>query len=479
MSLRVYNTLTRKKEEFKPQSAGKVKMYVCGTTPYDHCHLGHARCYVVFDVIRKYLEYKGYEVTYVQNFTDVDDKIIKRAQELGSKVEEVAEEYISEYFEVMERLNVREANSYPKTTEHIGEMIQLVEKLIKRGYAYVVDGDVYFEVDKFGSYGKLSHRSREEMRAGARIEVDKRKKNPLDFALWKSSKTEEPFWESPWGRGRPGWHIECSAMSMEHLGASFDIHGGGQDLIFPHHENEMAQSEAATGRPFVRYWIHNGFVTVNREKMSKSLGNFFTVREIYEKYFPDVVRLFLVSQYYRSPMDFSDDKLEEARKSLERFRNALDNIEFLMKGLKAGEKTSLPRKEDTNLSEAKKKFAIAMDDDFNTARALGYMFDLVGKANKAISGSSPDLTFLLGAERALKSMGSLLGFLKEKAGEKVGIDEFQIEKRIEERNAARGKKDWRKADKIRRDLEKIGVILEDTPFGTRWKYRTIKGSPKK
>ena len=454
-------------------------MYVCGTTPYDHCHLGHARCYVVFDVIRKYLEYKGYEVTYVQNFTDVDDKIIKRAQELGSKVEDVAEEYISEYFEVMGRLNIREANSYPKTTEHIGEMIQLVEKLIKRGYAYVVDGDVYFEVDKFGSYGKLSHRSREEMRAGARIEVDKRKKNPLDFALWKSSKPGEPFWESPWGRGRPGWHIECSAMSMEHLGASFDIHGGGQDLIFPHHENEMAQSEAATGKPFVRYWIHNGFVTVNREKMSKSLGNFFTVREIYEKYSPDVVRLFLVSQYYRSPMDFSDDKLEEARKSLERFRNALDNIEFLLKGLKAGEKTSLPRKEDTNLSEAKKKFVTAMDDDFNTARALGYMFDLVGKANKAISGRSPDLTFLLGAERALRSMGSLLGFLKEKAGEKVGIDEFQIEKRIEERNAARGKKDWGKADKIRRDLEKIGVILEDTPFGTRWKYRTIKGSPKK
>jgi len=446
-------------------------MYVCGTTPYDHCHLGHARCYVVFDVIRKYLEYKGYEVTYVQNFTDVDDKIIKRAQELGSKVEDVAEEYISEYFEVMGRLNIREANSYPKTTEHIGEMIQLVEKLIKRGYAYVVDGDVYFEVDKFGSYGKLSHRSREEMRAGARIEVDKRKKNPLDFALWKSSKPGEPFWESPWGRGRPGWHIECSAMSMERLGASFDIHGGGQDLIFPHHENEMAQSEAATGKPFVRYWIHNGFVTVNREKMSKSLGNFFTVREIYEKYSPDVVRLFLVSQYYRSPMDFSDDKLEEARKSLERFRNALDNIEFLLKGLKAGEKTRLPRKADTNLSEAKKKFVTAMDDDFNTARALGYMFDLVGKANKEISGKSPDLTFLLGAERALKSMGSLLGFLKEKAGEKVGIDEFQIEKRIEERNAARGEKDWGKADKIRRDLEKVGVIMEDTPFGTRWKYR--------
>jgi len=479
MSLRVYNTLTRKKEEFKPQSPGKVKMYVCGTTPYDHCHLGHARCYVVFDVIRKYLEYKGYEVTYVQNFTDVDDKIIKRAQELGSKVEDVAEEYISEYFEVMERLNIREANSYPKTTQHIGEMIQLVEKLIKRGYAYVVDGDVYFEVDKFGSYGKLSHRSREEMRAGARIEVDQRKKNPLDFALWKSSKPEEPFWESPWGRGRPGWHIECSAMSMEHLGASFDIHGGGQDLIFPHHENEMAQSEAATGKPFVRYWLHNGFVTVNREKMSKSLGNFFTVREIYEKYSPDAVRLFLVSQYYRSPMDFSDDKLEEARKSLERFRNALDNIEFLMKGLKAGEKTSLPRKEDTKLSEAKKKFVTAMDDDFNTARALGYMFDLVGKANKAISARSPDLTFLLGAERALKSMGSLLGFLKEKAGEKVGIDEFQIEKRIEERNAARGKKDWGKADKIRRDLEKVGVILEDTPFGSRWKYRVTERSLKK
>jgi len=474
MSLCVYNTLTRKKEEFKPQSPGKVKMYVCGTTPYDHCHLGHARCYVVFDVIRKYLEYKGYEVTYVQNFTDVDDKIIKRAQELGSKVEDVAEEYISEYFEVMGRLNIREANSYPKTTEHIGEMIQLVEKLIKRGYAYVVDGDVYFEIDKFGSYGKLSHRSREEMRAGARIEVDQRKKNPLDFALWKSSKPEEPFWESPWGRGRPGWHIECSAMSMEHLGASFDIHGGGQDLIFPHHENEMAQSEAATGKPFVRYWIHNGFVTVNREKMSKSLGNFFTVREIYEKYSPDVVRLFLVSQYYRSPMDFSDGKLEEARKSLERFRSILENIKFLLKGLKAEKKSIFPKVEDSSVVEAKEKFTTAMDDDFNTARAFGCIFDLVGKANKAISARSPNLTFLLGAERALKSMGSLLGFLKKKAGEKVGIDEFQIEKRIEERNAARGKKDWGKADKIRRDLEKVGIILEDTPFGTRWKYRVIE-----
>lgn len=474
MALFVYNTLTQKKEEFKPRSPGKVKMYVCGTTPYDYCHLGHARCYVVFDVIRKYLEYKGYEVIYVQNFTDVDDKIINRAQQLGSKVEDVAEKYISEYFEVMGKLNIKEANFYPKTTEYIQEMIKLIEKLIDRGYAYVIDGDVYFEIAKFDGYGKLSHRSQEEMWAGARIEVDKRKRNPLDFALWKSAKPGEPCWESPWGRGRPGWHIECSAMSMGHLGASFDIHGGGQDLIFPHHENEIAQSEAATGKPFASYWLHNGFVTVNREKMSKSLGNFFTLEEIYEKYSPDVVRFFLISQYYRSPLDFSDDKLEEARKSLERFHNTLENLGFLLKGLKAGKKSNPPKKEDSNILEAKEKFTTAMDDDFNTARALGYIFDLAGKANRKISERSPDLSFLLAAERALRSMGSLLGFVKEKAIEKTGIDEFKIEKLIDQRNAARERKDWEKADKIRSDLEKIEIILEDTPVGTRWKYRGKK-----
>jgi len=480
MALFVYNTLTQKKEEFKPRSPGKVKMYVCGTTPYDHCHLGHARCYVVFDVIRKYLEYKGYEVTYVQNFTDVDDKIINRAQQLGSKIEDVAEKYISEYFEVMGKLNIKEANFYPRTTEHIPEMIKLIENLINRGYAYVIDGDVYFEIAKFDDYGKLSHRSREEMRAGARIKVDKRKRNPLDFALWKSAKPGEPYWESPWGKGRPGWHIECSAMSMGRLGVPFDIHGGGQDLIFPHHENEIAQSEAVTGKPFASYWLHNGFVTVNREKMSKSLGNFFTLQEIYEKYSPDVVRFFLISQYYRSHIDFSDDKMEEARKSLERFHNTLDNIEFLLKGLKAGKKASPPKKEDSSISEAKGKFTTAMDDDFNTARALGHIFDLVSKANKKISEKNPDLPFLLGAERALRGMGSLLGFMKEMAIEKAGIDEFQIEKLIDERDAARERKDWKKADKIRSDLEKIGIILEDTPAGTRWKYkRATKSSSKK
>jgi cysteinyl-tRNA synthetase len=474
MSLLVYNTLTQKKEEFKPQSPGKVKMYVCGTTPYDHCHLGHARCYVVFDVIRKYLEYRGYNVIYVQNFTDVDDKIIKRAQELGSKVEEIAEKYIREYFEVMNKLDVREANFYPKTTEHIEEMVKLIQELIDRGYAYVINGDVCFEVAKFNGYGKLSHRNREEMQAGARIEVDKRKRNPLDFALWKSAKPGEPCWESPWGRGRPGWHIECSAMSMEFLGNSFDIHGGGQDLIFPHHENEIAQSEAVTGKPFVSYWLHNGFVTVNREKMSKSLGNFFSLTEIYEKYSPEVVRLFLISQHYRSPIDFSDDKLEEARKSLERFRNTLENVEFLLNGLKAEKKSNLPQGDETTLLEAKEKFIITMDDDFNTARALGYIFDLAGKANKIMAERNPNLSFLLAAERALIGMASLLGFLKGKTVERIGIDEFQIEMLIEERNAARRRRDWEKADKIRSDLEKIGVILEDTPVGTRWKYRGAK-----
>ena len=474
MSLLVYNTLTQKKEEFKPQSPGKVKMYVCGTTPYDHCHLGHARCYVVFDVIRKYLEYRGYDVTYVQNFTDVDDKIIKRAQELGSTAEEIAEKYISEYFEAMNRLNIREANFYPKTTEHIQEMVKLIQKLIARGYAYVINGDVYFEVDRFNGYGKLSHRNREEMQAGARIDIDKRKRNPLDFALWKSAKPGEPCWESPWGRGRPGWHIECSAMSMEYLGNSFDIHGGGQDLIFPHHENEIAQSEAATGKPFVSYWLHNGFVTVNREKMSKSLGNFFTLKDIYEKYSPEVVRLFLISQHYRSPIDFSDDKLEEARKSLERFHNTLENIEFLLSGLKAGEKSNLPTGDETTLMEAKEKFITAMDDDFNTARALGYMFDFVNKVNKVMAERSPNLSFLLASERALTGMGSISGFVKGRAVEKARIDEFQIEMLIDERNTARRKRDWEKADKIRSDLEKIGVVLEDTPVGTRWKYRGAK-----
>jgi len=474
MSLLVYNTLTQKKEEFKPQSPGKVKMYVCGTTPYDHCHLGHARCYVVFDVIRKYLEYRGYDVTYVQNFTDVDDKIIKRAQELGSTAEEIAEKYISEYFEAMNRLNIREANFYPKTTEHIQEMVKLIQKLLDRGYAYVINGDVYFEVDRFNGYGKLSHRNREEMQAGARIDIDKRKRNPLDFALWKSAKPGEPCWESPWGRGRPGWHIECSAMSMEYLGNSFDIHGGGQDLIFPHHENEIAQSEAATGKPFVSYWLHNGFVTVNREKMSKSLGNFFTLKDIYEKYSPEVVRLFLISQHYRSPIDFSDDKLEEARKSLERFHNTLENIEFLLSGLKAGEKSNLPTGDETTLMEAKEKFITAMDDDFNTARALGYMFDFVNKVNKVMAERSPNLSFLLASERALTGMGSISGFVKGRAVEKARIDEFQIEMLIDERNTARRKRDWEKADKIRSDLEKIGVVLEDTPVGTRWKYRGAK-----
>jgi len=475
MSLLVYNTLTQKKEEFKPMSPGKAKMYVCGTTPYDHCHLGHARCYVVFDVIRKYLEYKGYDVTYVQNFTDIDDKIIKRAHELDSKPEEIAEKYIAEYFEVMKRLNIRDANFYPRTTEHIEKMVELIQELINQGYAYIIDGDVYFEVDRFNDYGKLSHRNREEMQAGARIDVDKRKRNPLDFALWKSAKPGEPFWESPWGKGRPGWHIECSAMSMEYLGNSFDIHGGGQDLIFPHHENEVAQSEAARGKPFVKYWLHNGFVTVNREKMSKSLGNFFTLMEIYEKYSPEVVRLFLISQQYRSPIDFSDDKLEEARKSLERFQNTLENIEFVLAGLKTGEKSNLPKGDEATLSEAKEKFVRAMDDDFNTARAIGYIFDFVNKANKVMAERSPNLSFLLAVERALTGTGSLLGFVKRKAMEKPGMDEFQVEMLIDERDTARRKKDWEKADKIRSDLEKIGVILEDTPVGTRWKYRGAKG----
>ncbi len=466
MSLKVYNTLTRTKEEFLPLEEGEVGMYVCGVTAYDECHLGHARAYVAFDVIRRYLEYKGYQVNHIQNFTDVDDKIIARARKMREKssekdlkelCKEVAEKYTMEYFEHMDKLTVKRATQYPRATEHIGEMIKLTEGLIRKGYGYQVDGDVFFEIGKFKDYGKLSQRKLEEMRAGVRVEMDERKRSPLDFALWKRSKEDEPSWDSPWGRGRPGWHIECSAMSMKYLGESFDIHAGGQDLIFPHHENEIAQSEGYTGKPFVRYWLHNGFVTINREKMSKSLGNFFTLREIFEKYDSRVVRLFFLSTHYRKPIDFSDDKLAKAKAGLERIENCLREVE--RKELRE------PAARTYRGSIYRTRFEEAMDDDFNTAAALGVIFDLVSRVNSCLEKG--DLSSVSKAAPELRDFCQVLGLSLE-SGQEVRLEEDLV-KLIKEREKARQKKDWARADAIRTKLREEGIILEDRPQGATWR----------
>jgi cysteinyl-tRNA synthetase len=480
MSLKIYNTLKGRKEEFVPITPGKVGMYVCGVTVYDLCHLGHARGAVVFDVISRYLRYAGYEVKYVKNFTDIDDKIIARAKEENVDSATLAERFIVAYSRDMEALGVRPADSEPRATEHMDDIISLVSGLVERGVAYPVDGDVYFRVRSYPSYGALSGRSVEDMVAGARVEIDERKEDPLDFALWKSSKPGEPWWESPWGRGRPGWHIECSAMSASHLGEEFDIHGGGKDLIFPHHENEIAQSEAFTGRTFVRYWVHNGFVNINREKMSKSLGNFFTIRDILEKYDAEAIRFFLLSTHYRSPIDFSNRNLEEATKTLDRFYHLLSDLEESM--------TTGPEEERSGGGEAaeavatlKDRFRLAMDDDFNTAESLGEIF----KTSRLLSGSLARGEMV---EREtvreffefLRDAGGVLGVLngtpeswkdrrrcrEEQA--KSAVDTAWVESRIAERERARREKKWAEADAIRDELQGQGVTLEDTAEGTAW-----------
>ncbi len=462
MSLKVYNTLTRTKEDFLPLEKGRVGIYVCGVTVYDECHLGHARAYVAFDIIRRYLEHKGYQVNYIQNFTDVDDKIIARAREMREKspqkdlkelVREIAEKYTKKYFEHMDKLTVKRATQYPRATEHIGEMIELTEGLIRKGYGYQIDGDVFFEIGKFKDYGKLSQRKLEEMRIGSRVEVDERKRSPLDFALWKRSKEDEPSWDSPWGKGRPGWHIECSAMSMKYLGESFDIHAGGQDLIFPHHENEIAQSEGSTGKPFARYWLHNGFVTINREKMSKSLGNFFTLREIFEKCNPRLVRFFLTSTHYRKPIDFSDDKLAKAKAGLERIENCLREVERRNLG-------AVSQKEP---SQERKSFEEAMDDDFNTAAAAGVIFDLVNRINGWMEEN--ELSRVGRAAQDVRDFCQILGLRPETAEAEL---EESLMKLIKEREEARRNKAWRRADAIRAKLREEGIILEDRPQGTTW-----------
>lgn len=477
MSLRVFNTLTRKKEEFVPLEPGRVKMYVCGVTPYNHPHIGNARPFITWDVIRRYLEYCGYQVTHVQNFTDVDDKIIHAANTEGVSWDVIANRYIASYFAVMDQLNIRRATVYPRVSEHMKQIIDMVAKLVNDGFAYVANGDVYFSVEKFSGYGKLSGRSLDDMKAGARIEVDERKNHPMDFALWKSAKPGEPSWDSPWGKGRPGWHIECSAMSCYYLGASFDFHGGGSDLVFPHHENEIAQSEAFTGlEPFVRYWLHNGFITVNEEKMSKSLGNFFLVKDILEHFAPDVLRFFILSTHYRSPLDFSDERLHEAERGLERLKTVKEmwgSLDQLADG-KSGEAGSALAQA---AATAKADFIAAMDDDFNTALAISVMFGLAKELNiyQNAVAANPDLydsSAFTAAKEVYLLMGDILGIFGE--SQEAGNNDSElvaqlVELIIEMRQQARQKKDWAAADRLRARLGEIGIVLEDTPQGVRWK----------
>jgi cysteinyl-tRNA synthetase len=462
--VRLYNTLTRKKEEFIPLEEGRVGMYVCGPTVYDFFHIGNARPFIVFDVLRRYLEYKGYEVTYVQNFTDVDDKIIRRAAEEGSTMQEVSEKFIGEYFIDADRLGIKRATIHPRATEHINEIIGIISKLEERGLAYTAEDGVYFDTAGFPEYGKLSRQSLEDLNAGARVEVDKNKKNPADFALWKKQKPGEPAWDSPWGKGRPGWHIECSAMSTKYLGQTIDIHAGGQDLIFPHHENEIAQSEGASGKPFARYWLHNGFINIENEKMSKSLGNFFTIRDISRDYDLEIIRFFMLSAHYRNPVNFSREMLEQAKNGLARLYNAKRDLEYA--GENAARKEMSPE-EQAKMEELKgyrKRFEEAMEDDLNTADALAVVFELVRDLNTYIKKDT-SADFAKQALAFLMEFADVLGLLS-KQEEKL---DQEIEELVAERERARKQKNWALADRIRDDLRDIGIIIEDTPQGVKWK----------
>ena len=488
--------MTGKKEDFVPLHETKVGMYVCGVTVYDLCHIGHARSAIVFDTIYRYFRYRGYDVTFVRNFTDIDDKIIRRANEEGVDCKTIAEKYIGEFNMDMGGLGLEKPSVEPRATEHILEMIQLISSLIQKGFAYQGGGDIFFSVERFKDYGKLSKRNLEEMQAGARVEIDEKKENPLDFALWKSSKPGEPFWESPWGKGRPGWHIECSVMSQKYLGKTFDIHGGGRDLIFPHHENEIAQSEAATGKPFVRYWIHNGFVNINKEKMSKSLGNILTIKEILKDWHPEVLRLFFLSHHYRSPVDYSEDSFLETKSGLDRFYTTLKSIKEELgrapspshgEGKGGGGRASAPDESRKSLESFQMRFEEAMDDDFNTAQALGYFYELQTHLNSLLSLSKGNTTeeiasLLRKGLEYFSSMGWVFGLFRDdpekyldrqkKEGlKKLNLSDEEILRSIEERIAARREKNWKKADEIRNNLLSKGIILEDTPSGTVWKIK--------
>lgn len=459
--MRIYNSLSQQKEEFVPISEDEVKIYVCGPTVYNFFHLGNARPFVVFDTLRRYLEYIGYKVNFVQNFTDVDDKIINRAKEEGLTAPEISEKYITEYFKDTKALNIHPATTHPRVSENIQQIIEFISTLIEKGYAYQVDGDVYYSPTKFDGYGKLSKQNIDELRAGARIMVEEKKREPLDFALWKARKEEgEIAWKSPWGMGRPGWHIECSAMSKRYLGPTLDIHAGGQDLKFPHHENEIAQSEACNGVEFAKYWMHNGYITINKEKMSKSLGNFFTVREILERYDGEVIRFFLLSGHYRSPIDFNDGLMDMAKASLGRLENARDNLNFLA-GTQEGNMTEAEKRALNDFEKFRVKFKDAMDDDLNTADAIAAIFELVTEINKDVKdGCSKEM-----AEKSLGILLELTGVLGLLETEKDESVDDEISKLVEERQQARAEKNFQRADEIRDMLKERGITLKDTPQG--------------
>lgn len=470
MSLKIYNTLTRKKENFIPIKKGEVGMYICGPTVYNYIHIGNARPFIIFEVVRRFLKFKGYKVRYIQNLTDIDDKMINKARELNINVSELAEKFIQEYFIDADSLNIERADVHPRATEHIAEIIELLKGLKEKGYAYEIDGDVFFEVSKFKNYGKLSGQDIEELKIGARVEVDERKRDAIDFALWKKAKEGEPSWDSPWGKGRPGWHIECSAMSMKYLGKTFDIHAGGSDLIFPHHENEIAQSEANNNQQYVRYWMHNGYLCLNNQKMSKSLGNIMKVRDIIQKYKGEVIRYFILSAHYRSPLNFSEEQLQQAQNSLQRLNNIIYNVKHLLKQDKF--KKSKDKDDELILEkrkEGEQQFIKAMDDDFNTPVALSRLFGFAKDVN--IYLNSPSLKNKIILEEIIKFYqdlaGKVLGILKDFDREQNF--EQEIKKLIEDREKARKEKNWEKSDKIRDELKRKGVILEDTTEGVRWK----------
>ena len=479
MTINVYNTLSRKKEKFVPLTSNTVNMYVCGPTVYDSCHIGHARSVIVFDVIVRYFKARSYQVKYVRNFTDVDDKIIRRANLLGIDTKALADKYIKEFYDDMDALNVDRPDQDPRVTDSIDHIIQLIIRLLDKGYAYHIDGNVYFAVESYSEYGKLSGRRLEEMEAGARVDIDRQKRNPFDFALWKASKPDEPFWDSPWGAGRPGWHIECSAMSWQLLGETFDIHGGGKDLIFPHHENEIAQSEAVFDKLYAKYWMHNGFVNINQEKMSKSKGNFLMVKDILKTYHPEAVRLFLLSNHYRSPIDFTDQALKEATMRLDKIYTLAQRVERIK-----GVSSDLQPLEDNPFWN---RFCQAMDDDFNTALGIGFLFDLLRNTNRLsdrIQASSSDDMSLISQiqsnHTALYAMGGIIGILTQSPDdyfaskksdilEEGSVDSQAVDELVAKRTQARQSKNWAAADKIRQQLNEMGVQVEDRTEGAVWR----------
>lgn len=491
MPIRLYNSLTQKKETLVPIKKGKVGMYVCGITAYDSCHLGHARAAIAFDIVYRYLQWKGLSVTYIRNFTDIDDKIIKRSHETKIPWKELTERYIKEYGEDMVLLGAAPPAQEPKATEHIPQMIEAIQKLIQKGRAYAVNGDVYYKVRQFSGYGKLSHKNIEELQSGARIEISEIKKDPLDFALWKAAKTGEPFWKSPWGEGRPGWHIECSVMSTKYLGQPFDIHGGGRDLIFPHHENEIAQAEGICEKPFCNYFLHNGFININAEKMSKSIGNIMTIKDVVAKHSAEVVRYFLIAAHYSSPLDYTEKNMAEARSAVDRFYLLQARLEKITAGGSAkcpAKLNALEKELAGSLKELPRRFEEAMDDDFNTVAALGAVFEAVRVWNKYLDGrNGPEKSFIPWAknewEKFLKNLGEVLGVfvlesekyfqaIKEIRTKTAAVDSLWVETKIEERRQARAAKDFKKSDTLREELSQKGIELKDCPDGkTEWHFR--------